>query len=650
MRKLFGLSVLISVTCSCLYSQISFNEISKSPQFDKVINLDYQKEIWLSSIDINNDDVAGYANRAIEKLNLGYVAEAMSDINKAIAIDSASAQLYLLKGFCTLVLETPADALILFKKSIMLDNFNALSHYYLGEAYLSLGDHQNAMVAFKKSVRIDKDIYFGYYGLGRLFLSQYDYVHARQYLKKALRKNPGLVESIYYLALIDYFEYKYEASLHRLESINAINPAFTPGYLLSGYICLTLNKTEQAYEYWNRMVECDSTVFLSYFLRGALNIDLENYSDAISDLQHAFKLMSQIDQMLLYDYSDWTIKYRDFKMTLQLLESSDYISTSDINKAMIYKALCLVFSGQYAESLSTLKMIEENHALSIVYFIQGLNSEYLNDVESAIDFYAKSTSGENPVPFSFLKLGSLYNNLEKYFSTINTITRYFSLGENDKIAYAIRGYALMRNEKFSLALDDFSTYLEVDTTNISIFYNRGICYQETGMPHEAISDFERVLKKTPFDPGTLYHMAELKLKIRDTVSALVMLIRIIQNPNQQLGILPYKMRGNIYFELNRYDRALIDLNYILKAQPDNLEALNKRAMIYYQLLQFEDAVKDINNALVLNQDSGELYYLRALCFVKMKRFNEACSDAIKAVNLGFENDTTGLFSDCMLPR
>ncbi|MFW5734212.1 MAG: tetratricopeptide repeat protein [Oceanidesulfovibrio sp.] len=71
-------------------------------------------------------------------------------------------------------------------------------------------------------------------------------------------------------------------------------------------------------------------------------------------------------------------------------------------------------------------------------------------------------------------------------------------------------------------------------------------------------------------------------------------------------------RGNAWFYLEEYDRALDDLTTAIERNPRFLEAFIKRGVTYKELGEYALAIADFNSALELNPNNGRALFIRGL--------------------------------------
>jgi tetratricopeptide (TPR) repeat protein len=74
-------------------------------------------------------------------------------------------------------------------------------------------------------------------------------------------------------------------------------------------------------------------------------------------------------------------------------------------------------------------------------------------------------------------------------------------------------------------------------------------------------------------------------------------------------------------------------NALLKANPDNAEALTARGGVYLAVGEYASAIIDLTRAIGMKPQSADLMFLRGETFRRMGRFDDAMIDLTKAIDL-----------------
>ncbi|MDM8548715.1 tetratricopeptide repeat protein [Desulfobacterales bacterium HSG2] len=96
----------------------------------------------------------------------------------------------------------------------------------------------------------------------------------------------------------------------------------------------------------------------------------------------------------------------------------------------------------------------------------------------------------------------------------------------------------------------------------------------------------------------------------------------------------YQERGDCYFRLKNYDKAIVDYTQIIKLDPENIDSYTCRAFCYNNLQQYDKAIDEINKAVEMNPDNEHVYLNRGLIYyADMKNYEEAINDFSKSIEL-----------------
>ncbi len=167
--------------------------------------------------------------------------------------------------------------------------------------------------------------------------------------------------------------------------------------------------------------------------------------------------------------------------------------------------------------------------------------------------------------------------------------------------YATAKRSLLWHDSFVLwnnAIDDAK---EADEAFIA-YYCRGQAYHRLSQYEKAIHDFDKALT--------------LKKDYADA----------------------YYDRGYANDALGNYEQAIKDYTSAIKLKQDYADAYCNRGNAYYKLQKIKQALEDYNSALKFNPDLRGVYSNRSICNYLLKKYDDALKDAIKARELGFNEN------------
>ncbi len=222
----------------------------------------------------------------------------------------------------------------------------------------------------------------------------------------------------------------------------------------------------------------------------------------------------------------------------------------------------------------SLKTDVKRRALDL--FLNGANADAKGDYASAILEYQEAAQIDPS--------GGIYYAIAKDYFFLNKLS--FALQNISKAAAFEPGnveYLLLQEEIFSAAKqnDDAITILgkiiSIDSTNINAFYKLARLY-EPNKPTQAIEVYQKITKLIGNDWSVLTRVADLYERLGDNAKAVETLESLseIDPANKELQ----KVIVDFYIRNKNYEKALLQVDDVLRAYPEDLEARETKARIY----------------------------------------------------------------------
>ncbi|XP_030643573.1 uncharacterized protein ttc6 [Chanos chanos] len=185
--------------------------------------------------------------------------------------------------------------------------------------------------------------------------------------------------------------------------------------------------------------------------------------------------------------------------------------------------------------------------------------------------------------------GRVFAKLGQYRSAIEDYSLAVHVDPNNWQAFYYRG-CLLRSRLPEMALRDFSTSVLINDTveNLSAFLHRGLLYTEQRNWHQAMSDFEAVIK----------------------------LDRTVAVAHVSLGLIYMLKMDENYEAIKMFSSAL-------RFNPTYIRAYICRARAYHNVHDLNRALKDLTRAIHMNPDVQNLYILRGQYLCEMEEFDLA---------------------------
>ncbi len=153
--------------------------------------------------------------------------------------------------------------------------------------------------------------------------------------------------------------------------------------------------------------------------------------------------------------------------------------------------------------------------------------------------------------------------------------------------------------KDSLTLFDHT--LNVTDHNSTIYYNRGVVYNELGNPARAIGDYDRAIETNPRYADAYYN------------------------------------RGLAYISLDNFQQAIGDFDRAIEINPRFADAYNNRGAAYKDMGNLTRAMGDFDRAIVIDPENAKAYYNRAMINGSLGNHRQAFEDFKLAARYGYED-------------
>ena len=108
------------------------------------------------------------------------------------------------------------------------------------------------------------------------------------------------------------------------------------------------------------------------------------------------------------------------------------------------------------------------------------------------------------------------------------------------------------------------------------------------------------------------------------------------NPENELA---YLNRGDAYYNLKQYEKAIEDYNKTIELDPENVIAYGRRGDAYGRLKQYESAIINYSKAIDLDPEYAPAYNNRANILYTTRQYEKAIEDYSKTIELDPGNDT-----------
>ncbi len=280
----------------------------------------------------NPNDYSAYLARARYYGDHEMYNEAFTDISRAIAVDSARADIYLYQGELYFAQQNVQAAYDSYKKCLSFDSlnidgllkktgidivlanydiaksqintalkqneYNPYAYYLRGRLYKTIGDTTLAASSYKTAIEVDPNYYDAYIEVGLLYAAKKNDL-AKEYYTSAIALRPKSIEAWYNKAM--YLQEtgfrkkeRYKEAFACYDSILGIDPGFVAAHFNKGFIWLEyLNQYDSASTHFSKAISLYPEYYQAYFNRGLCYESLNRKKEAEADYRKALAINPQ---------------------------------------------------------------------------------------------------------------------------------------------------------------------------------------------------------------------------------------------------------------------------------------------------------------------------------------------------------------------
>lgn len=220
----------------------------------------------------------------------GETALAFSSLQKAVEVNGKCMEAYLKSAELSLYMKDYEKVMFNIKQAMLLDKNEAKAYFIRGWAMKEQGDTLKAVADFRKAVELKGDYEQAFEELGNLYAVKGDGL-AVEYLKSTININPKNINAMYTLALFYQEHNAQQQALDMYKRILEIKPDHADALHNVGYINYEYKHDyDLAIECFTSAIKADSTFWQAYANRAKAYEKKGEAAKAAADLKKASEL------------------------------------------------------------------------------------------------------------------------------------------------------------------------------------------------------------------------------------------------------------------------------------------------------------------------------------------------------------------------
>ncbi len=253
--------------------------------------------------------------------------------------------------------------------------------------------------------------------------------------------------------------------------------------------------------------------------------------------------------------------------------------------------------------------------LAVEYVKKGLLSEGMSNAEEAVKLDANYFEAR-------LLLGGLYSAIKLYDRAEEQYRYVIKNNHENREAHLYLGALLSEEKKYNEAIEVFKNLAkdpEYESPHLAHFYLARV-YVEKGDLKLAEASFIKALQIKPsFTDGALALGVFYEKKKHDKTVALYESFQDKHGPNEKIA----EQLSRLYLEDEKYEKAYQQLEIVVGADPENLNAKVKMALILIETKDYGKAVTRLKEILAQAPDSDKIRFFLGAVYEEVKDYKAA---------------------------
>jgi len=572
--------------------------------------------------------------RAVAKYYLDDYSGAEADCTEAIHRNPYVVNLYELRGLCRIQQKNYQNAAADYSLALRYDPENRNLWHNRALCRIRGQEYEKALAELDTMTTRWSKLATGYAMQADVYMQMQDTTKAIAALEKSLETDPYDGQTWAARSIISLSREEWSDAETYLDKAIHLMPKNSGCYINRALARYNQNNLRGAMDDYDTALDLEPNNFLGHYNRGLLRSQVGDDNRAITDFD--FVLQLEPDNLLaLYNRAVLLDKTGDLRGAIRdyskVIDEYPNFWTGLVNRASCYRRLGMnrqadadentVYRAQLMKHFNGVqpKMKKkqmrkrsdedlEKYNQLVVADEQELEHEYKNDYRGKVQHHKVDIELQHMFGLSFeplrsdvksyvafdtqvdelnqrLRARTIYINnshaildskqSKDYFNYIDSLTNSIARSQHtDEAVRALmlRALAYSAIQNFESAIEDLSTYLQIDSTSVPALWQRAVCQQK------------------------------------------INLFKASEGTNTDL------QTANV----------LADLNHALQLDPQNAFLFYNRANVFAQRKEYARAIADYTRAIGIDARLAEAYFNRGLCHIYAEQTDEGIQDLSKA--------------------
>ncbi|KAG2631215.1 hypothetical protein PVAP13_2NG006013 [Panicum virgatum] len=314
------------------------------------------------------------------------------------------------------------------------------------------------------------------------------------------------------------------------------------------------------------------------------------------------------------------------------------------------RGIAQVNEGRYDQAISIFdQILRETPTYPEALIGRGTAYAFQRELDSAISDFTKAIQSNPSAGEAWKRRGQARAALGEFKEAIEDLTKALEFEPNSHDILHERGIVNFKFKDYNSALEDLSTYVKRDKKNSSAHTYLGLTLSVLGEYKRAEDEHLVGIKYDESFLDCWAHLAQLYLDLAYPEKLLNCLEKAIQIDSRFAKA--YHLRGILYHGMGRHRSAIKELSIALTYEGSSIECLYLRASCHHAIGEYKAAIKDYDDVLDLELDSMDKFVLQCLAFYQKEMALYIASKAnLEFSQFNIDDDIDPLFKEYWCKR
>ncbi|XP_062190637.1 suppressor of RPS4-RLD 1-like isoform X2 [Phragmites australis] len=314
------------------------------------------------------------------------------------------------------------------------------------------------------------------------------------------------------------------------------------------------------------------------------------------------------------------------------------------------RGIAQVNEGSYDQAISIFdQILRETPTYPEALIGRGTAYAFQRELDSAISDFTQAIQSNPSAGEAWKRRGQARAALGEFNEAIEDLTKALEFEPNSPDILHERGIVNFKFKDYNSALEDLSTCVKRDKKNSSAHTYLGLTLSALGEYKHAEDEHLIGIKYDESFLDCWAHLAQLYLDLAYPEKLLNCLEKAIQIDSRFAKA--YHLRGILYHGMGRHRSAIKELSVALTYEGSSIECLYLRASCHHAIGEYKAAIKDYDDVLDLELDSMDKFVLQCLAFYQKEMALYIASKAnLEFSQFNIDDDVDPLFKEYWCKR